>query len=120
MLSGGFFRGRSQLEQIAAVTNVRNILEVKRASLGVTCSTGSGLGLTFSSSYKVAVTAANEGGPGRVDEYLLTTPALSGPVQATTSGGVILLNGQPSFPKMVWAQCTDAVAANPAEQMGGQ
>ncbi len=69
-------------------------------------------GLTFSSSYKVAVTAVNEGGPGRVDEYLLTTPALSGPVQATTSGGVILLDGQPSFPKMVWAQCPDAVASN--------
>jgi len=69
-------------------------------------------GLTFSSSYKVAVTAANEGGPGSVDEYLLTTPALFGPVQATTSGGVILLNGQPSFPKMVWAQCPDAVASN--------
>jgi len=69
-------------------------------------------GLTFSSSYKVAVTAANEGGPGRVDEYVLTTPALTGPVQATTSGGVILLDGQPSFPKMVWAQCPDAVAAN--------
>jgi hypothetical protein len=69
-------------------------------------------GLTFSSSYKVAVTAANEGGSGRVDEYVLTTPALSGPVKATTSGGVILLNGQPSFPKMVWGQCPDAVAAN--------
>ena len=69
-------------------------------------------GLTYSSSYKVAVTAANEGGAGRVDEYVLTTPALSGPVKATTSGGVILLNGQPSFPKMVWDQCPDAVAAN--------
>jgi hypothetical protein len=69
-------------------------------------------GLTFSSSYKVSVTAVNENGPGSVDEYLLTTPALSGPVQATTSGGVILLNGQPSFPKMVWAQCPDAVASN--------
>jgi hypothetical protein len=51
VLSGGFFRGRSQLEQIAAVTNVENILEVKRASLGVTCSNGSGLGLTFATSY---------------------------------------------------------------------
>src|SRR6266516_113629 len=69
-------------------------------------------GLNFSSSYKIAVTAANEGGAGRVEEYLLTTPPFSGPVQATTSGGVILLNGQPSFPKMVWAQCPDAVAAN--------
>ena len=32
-------------------------------------------GLTFSSSYKVAVTATNEGGPSRVGEYVLTTPA---------------------------------------------
>jgi hypothetical protein len=69
-------------------------------------------GLTFSSSYKVAVTAVNEGSPARVEEYVLTTPALSGPVQMTTSNGVILLNGQPSFPKLVWAQCTDAVAGN--------
>jgi hypothetical protein len=69
-------------------------------------------GLSYSSSYKIAVTAANEGNPVRVEEYVLTTPALSGPVQATTSGGVILLNGQPSFPRMVWAQCTDAVESN--------
>lgn len=69
-------------------------------------------GLTFSSSYKVAVTAVDEGSPQRVEEYVLTTPALSGPVQLTTSNGVILLNGQPSFPKLVWAQCPDAVAAN--------
>jgi hypothetical protein len=69
-------------------------------------------GLTFSSSYKVAVTAVTEGSPARVEEYVLTTPALSGPVQMTTSDGVILLNGQPSFPKLVWAQCTDAVEGN--------
>jgi hypothetical protein len=69
-------------------------------------------GLTFSNSYKVAVTAVNAGSPARVDEYVLTTPALSGPVQLTTSNSVILLNGQPSFPKLVWAQCTDAVEGN--------
>jgi hypothetical protein len=69
-------------------------------------------GLTFSTSYKIAVTATNEGSPSRVEEYVLTTPALSGPVQMTTSTGVILLNGQPSFPKLVWAQCPDAVAGN--------
>ena len=69
-------------------------------------------GLTFSSSYKVALTAVNDGGPARVDEYVLTTPALSGPVQMTTANGVILLNGQPSFPKLVWGQCPDAVAGN--------
>ena len=30
----------------------------------------------------------------------------------TTSNGAILLNGQPSFPKLVWAQCPDAAAGN--------
>jgi hypothetical protein len=69
-------------------------------------------GLTFSSSYKIAVTATTEGNPSVVEEYVLTTPALSGPVQMTTSNGVILLDGQPSFPKLVWAQCPDAVAGN--------
>jgi hypothetical protein len=82
------------------------------ASLASTQHQATLTGLTFSSSYKLAVTAANEGGSGRVDEYVLTTPALSGPVKASTSGGVILLNGQPSFPKMVWGQCPDAAAAN--------
>ena len=52
------------------------------------------------------------GGPSQVEEYVLTTPALSAPVQMTTSNGVILLNGQPSFPKLVWAQCPDAVEGN--------
>jgi hypothetical protein len=51
VLSGGFFRGRSQQEQLGAVINVENILEVKRASLGITCATPAGLGLVFSTSY---------------------------------------------------------------------
>ena len=69
-------------------------------------------GLTFSSSYKLAVTAQNAGGQAPVAEFLLTTPALSDQVQMTTADGAILLNGQPSFPKMVWGQCPDAVAGN--------
>jgi hypothetical protein len=51
VLSGGFFRGRSQQEQLGVVVNVENILEVKRASLGITCATPAGLGLVFSTSY---------------------------------------------------------------------
>jgi hypothetical protein len=82
------------------------------ASIGATEHQATLTGLTFSSSYKVAVTAVNSGSPGRVEEYVLTTPALSGPVQMTTSNGAILLNGQPSFPKLVWAQCPDAVAGS--------
>jgi hypothetical protein len=69
-------------------------------------------GLTFSSSYKLAVTAENAGGQAPIAEFLLTTPALSGPVQMTTGNGAILLDGQPSFPRMVWGQCPDAVAGN--------
>jgi hypothetical protein len=72
-------------------------------------------GLTFSSSYKLAVTAENAGGQAPIEEFLLTTPALSGPVQMTTSDGAILLNGQPSFPRMVWGQCPDAVGGNLAD-----
>jgi hypothetical protein len=70
------------------------------------------VGLTFSSSYKLAVTAENAGGQAPIAEFLLTTPALSGPVEMTTADGAILLNGQPSFPRMVWGQCPDAVAGN--------
>jgi hypothetical protein len=69
-------------------------------------------GLAFDNSYKLAVTAVNDGGVAQVAEFILTTPALSGPVQMTTSNGAILLNGQPVFPKLVWAQCPDAVAGN--------
>src|SRR4029453_7072282 len=64
------------------------------------------------SSYKLAVTAANDGGAATVAQFVLTTPALSGPVRMTTSDGAIELNGQPLFPKMVWAQCTDGVEGN--------
>ena len=72
-------------------------------------------GLGFGSSYKLAVTAVNDGGSAAVAEFVLTTPSLSGPVQMTTANGAILLNGQPYFPKMVWNQCPDAVAGNLAD-----
>ena len=69
-------------------------------------------GLTFSSSYLLAVTATTTDGRSAVAEFLLTTPGLTGPVHASTGGGAILLDGRPSFPKMVWGQCPDAVAGN--------
>jgi hypothetical protein len=72
-------------------------------------------GLTFSSSYILDVTAKSADGVGALSEFQLTTPALSGPVHASTDGGAILLNGQPSFPKMVWAQCPDAAGSNIAD-----
>ena len=69
-------------------------------------------GLTFSSTYHLDVTATTADGRSAVSQFLLTTPALFGPVQASTGNGAILLNGQPSFPKIVWNQCPDAVAGN--------
>ncbi len=69
-------------------------------------------GLTFSSSYHLAVTATTPDGRSAVSQFLLTTPGLTGSVRASTANGAILLNGQPSFPKIVWDQCPDAVGSN--------
>jgi hypothetical protein len=82
------------------------------ATTGTTLHRATLTGLTFASSYQLAVTAANDGGAATVAQFVLTTPALSGPVRMTTSDGAIELNGQPVFPKMVWAQCTDGVEGN--------
>ena len=69
-------------------------------------------GLTHSSTYHLDVTATTSDGRSAVAQFLLTTPALNGPVSASTANGVILLNGQPAFPKMVFAQCPDGVSGN--------
>jgi hypothetical protein len=69
-------------------------------------------GLSFSSSYVLYVTARAEDGQTAVADYLLTTPALTRTVHVSTGDGAILLDGQPSFPKLVWEQCPDAVAGN--------
>jgi hypothetical protein len=69
-------------------------------------------GLSAGNTYHLDVTATTADGRSTVSEFLLTTPSLFGPVRLTTSGGAILLDGQPSFPKLVWNQCPDAVAGN--------
>jgi hypothetical protein len=71
-------------------------------------------GLVPASTYHLDVTATTADGRSTVSQFLLTTPALTGPVRATTSDGAILLDGQPAFPKIVWNQCPDAVAGNMA------
>jgi hypothetical protein len=72
-------------------------------------------GLTPATSYVLVVIAKNGDGPASSSQFMLTTPQLSGSVRATTSGSTILLDGQPSFPKMVWAQCVDGVGSNLAD-----
>jgi hypothetical protein len=69
-------------------------------------------GLSQSRSYRLDIAARSEDAQTALEEFLLTTPAISGPVQASVGGGTILLDGQPWFPKMVWAQCPDAVGAS--------
>ena len=69
-------------------------------------------GLTAASTYHLDVAATTADGRSAVSEFLLTTPTLFGPVRASTGNGAILLDGQPSFPKLVWDQCPDAVAGN--------
>jgi hypothetical protein len=71
-------------------------------------------GLGAARPYRLDVTATTADGRTAVEQFVLTTPALSGPVEMTTRDGAILLNGQPSFPRMVWEQCTDAVGGNVA------
>jgi hypothetical protein len=71
-------------------------------------------GLSPSTTYRLDITAKTADGQSTVEEFLLTTPAASSPVRASTGGGAILRNGQPWFPKIVWAQCPDAVAGNMA------
>ena len=69
-------------------------------------------GLNAASTYHLDVTATTQDGRSGVSQFLLTTPALFGAAHVSTGDGAILLNGQPSFPKLVWAQCPDAVSGN--------
>src|SRR4029078_3541335 len=69
-------------------------------------------GLSFSSSYVLYVTATADDGQSAVADYLRPTPAVTGRVHVTADDSVIEYDGQPSFPRIVWAQCPDAVAGN--------
>jgi hypothetical protein len=69
-------------------------------------------GLAFSHSYNVWVTVHAADGRTAESDYMLTTPALSGPIQGSTGGGALLIDGQPIFPTMVFAQCTDGYDAS--------
>jgi hypothetical protein len=69
-------------------------------------------GLGQSRSYRLDIAAQSEDAQTVLEEFLLTTPAISGPVHASVGGGTILLDGRPWFPKMVWAQCPDAAGGS--------
>lgn len=69
-------------------------------------------GLMPASTYHLDVTARTADGRSNVAQFLFTTPSQTGAVRATTGNGALLLNGQPTFPKIVWDQCSDGVAGN--------
>ena len=69
-------------------------------------------GLAPASSYHLDVTATTSDGRSGVSQFVLTTPTLFAPVHVSTGNGAILLDDQPSFPKLVWNQCPDAVSGN--------
>jgi hypothetical protein len=69
-------------------------------------------GLTFSNSYRFEVQAATPDGRTAVAAGALTTPALPAQTAASSQAGALQVNGQPFFPKMVWAQCADGYAGN--------
>jgi hypothetical protein len=64
-------------------------------------------GLTSASSWNVWVTARASDGRSATEPFLLTTPPLTGSVSASTQNGAYEINGQPSFPTMVWNACPD-------------
>jgi hypothetical protein len=69
-------------------------------------------GLSPGSTYHLDVTATTADGRSAVSQFLLTTPSMFAPVNVSTANGTVLLDGQPSFPKLVWNQCPDAVSGN--------
>jgi hypothetical protein len=64
-------------------------------------------GLTAASSWNLWVTARASDGRTATEPFLLTTPALTGSVSASTQNGAFQINGQPYFPTIVWNACPD-------------
>jgi hypothetical protein len=69
-------------------------------------------GLMPASTYHLDVTATTADKRSAVAQFLFTTPSATSAVHASTGNGALLLNGQPTFPKIVWDQCSDGVAGN--------
>jgi hypothetical protein len=62
-------------------------------------------GLTAASSWNLWVTARAPDGRTATEPYMLTTPAATGHMTASTLNGAFRINGQPYFPTIVWNAC---------------
>jgi hypothetical protein len=89
-------------------TSVRGAGLVRTATLS---------GLSHGTSYRVWVSAVAEDGQRAESRLDLRTPGLPESPAAAIGrpAGVLLLDGQPFFPMMVWAQCPDGYASNLAD-----
>ena len=72
-------------------------------------------GLSFSTTYEVALHAVDEWNQTQTATLTLVTEPMSNRTTATTSADRILLDGQPFFPLAVWSQCSDGYAQNLAD-----
>jgi hypothetical protein len=69
----------------------------------------SGLSAATAYTLSFSATASDETAQASLD---LQTPPLPAQPMASTAGGALLLDGQPFFPIMVWAQCPSGYEAN--------
>jgi hypothetical protein len=69
-------------------------------------------GLAFGTSYRVWVSAVSD--DGQQADAAITVRSAGAPraPDSSTAGGMVLLDGQPFFPFVVWSQCPDGYAAN--------
>jgi hypothetical protein len=67
-------------------------------------------GLVDETSYRLWVTAQASDGRTASAPFVLTTPALTAHPNGTVGNGALLLDGQPTFPTMVWGACSDRFA----------
>jgi hypothetical protein len=64
-------------------------------------------GLTFDTTYRLWVQAQASDGRTASSPFLLTTPPLSGTLTGSTANGAFLVDGNVTFPTVVWAACRE-------------
>jgi hypothetical protein len=72
-------------------------------------------GLSFSTTYRVWLHAVDAWEQTQTAVLTLATPPMANRTVASTSGDRILLDGEPFFPRAVWAQCSDGYEQNIAD-----
>lgn len=69
-------------------------------------------GLAFGTPYRVWITAISDDGQSDTASVDVRTTAAPRTPDSSVSGGMVLVDGQPFFPFVVWSQCPDGYSAN--------